>query len=278
MTRKYNLTQKKLDEEVKTSRLLRTKLSVSEKDRISLNNVIKVYSRKVIETKEESVQNELSALRKRVQELEKIQIESTKLFETTLKSSSSANTVTKKSRILHFKMNPAAKAIKEKEKQDRAELRALRKEVKALRESWSSKNVTTPMPGNFSATAPTPSTAGGGDLQTRYERLKEVFHKRMQRFREAVYLLTGFKVDMENTNESPRLRLRSIFAEREQDFLMFQWKANGGMDLCQTESVRRDFTDSVMLYLHQMDSIPAFLASVTLQLFDQTTVAIKNTS
>ena len=61
----------------------------------------------------------------------------------------------------------------------------LRKEVKALRDSWSSKNVTTPMPGNISA-APTPSTAGGGDLQTRYERLKEVFHKRMQRFREAV--------------------------------------------------------------------------------------------
>ena len=149
--------------------------------------------------------------------------------------------------------------------------------MKALRDSWSSKNVTTPMPGNISA-APTPSTAGGGDLQTRYERLKEVFHKRMQRFREAVYLLTGFKVDMENTNESPRLRLRSIFAEREQDFLMFQWKTNGGMDLCQTESVRRDFTDCVGLYLHQMDSIPAFLAiCVTLQLFDQTTVAIKHT-
>ena len=154
------------------------------------------------------------------------------------------NASTKKPRILHFKMNPAARAIKEKETQDRAELRALRKEVKALRDSWSSKNVTTPMPGNISA-APTPSTAGGGDLQTRYERLKEVFHKRMQRFREAVYLLTGFKVDMENTNESPRLRLRSIFAEREQDFLMFQWKTNGGMDLCQTESVRRDFTDCV---------------------------------
>ena len=105
-------------------------------------------------------------------------------------------------------MNPAARAIKEKEKQDRAELRALRKEVKALRDSWSSKNVTTPMPGNISA-APTPSTAGGGDLQTRYERLKEVFHKRMQRFREAVYLLTGFKVDMENTIDYAR-SLRSV--------------------------------------------------------------------
>ena len=87
MTRKYNLTQKKLDEEVKNSRVLRTKLSVSEKDRKSLKNLIKVYSRKMIETKEESVQNELNALRKRVQDLEKNQIESTKLFETALKSS-----------------------------------------------------------------------------------------------------------------------------------------------------------------------------------------------
>ena len=79
MTRKYNLTQKKLDEEVKNSRVLRTKLSVSEKDRKSLKNLIKVYSRKMIETKEESVQNELNALRKRVQDLEKNQIESTQV-------------------------------------------------------------------------------------------------------------------------------------------------------------------------------------------------------
>ena len=132
----------------------------------------------------------LNALRKRVQDLEKNQIESTKLFETALKSStwcSSArvfeceareylfshslrglarvtytiltlvivsypslaiipreysiiNTRTptlehrynykcfdEKPRILHFKMNPAARAIKEKEKQDRAELRAFAK-------------------------------------------------------------------------------------------------------------------------------------------------------
>jgi hypothetical protein len=275
MTRKYELTQKKLDEQIKTCRAFRTKLSVSEKDRMSLKNLIKVYSRKTIESKDESVQSELNALRKRIQDLESNQIESAKLFETAIKTTTTATT-SKQPRILHFKMNPAAKAIKEKEKQDRAELRALRKEVKALRESWSTKNVTTPMPSSISAPVPTPSTTGGGDLQTRYERLKEVFHKRMQRFREAVYLLTGFKVDMENTNESPRLRLRSIFAEREQDFLMFQWKTNGGMDLCQTETVRRDFTDVVRLYLHQMDSIPAFLAAVTLQLFDQTTVAIKN--
>ena len=79
---------------------------------------------------------------------------------------------------------------------------------------------------------------------------------------------------MENTNESPRLRLRSIFAEREQRFSHVSvenewWWSH----LCQTESVRRDFTDLLCGAVpHKMDSIPAFLAAVTLQLFDQTTV------
>ena len=255
---------------------MKTKLSVSEKDRVSLKNLLKVYSKKTIESNEDSEQSELEGLRKRIRDLERSSTEHLKLFEDNMMASSRSKSGGGV-RILHFKMNPAKKAIAEKEKQDRAELKALRKEVKAMRESSSSNNnnnnATTPML-SISSIAPTP-TVGGGDLQTRYDRLKEVFHKRMQRFREAVYLLTGFKVDMENTNESPRLRLRSIFAEREKDYIMFQWKANGSMDLCQTEALQRDFQDAVKVYLHKMDSIPAFLASVTLQLFDQTTVAMK---
>ena len=84
--------------------------------------------------------------------------------------------------------------------------------------------------------------------------------------------MTGFKVDMENT-EHPRLRLRSIYAESEKDYLLFQWSASG-IDLCQTEAARRDFSDAISLYLHKMNSIPAFLSAVTIQLFEQTTVAL----
>lgn len=59
-------------------------------------------------------------------------------------------------------------------------------------------------------------------------RLKEMFKERITSFREAVYLLTGFKVDL-YTAESDgaeaggkRLRLRSIYAESPDDSLLFQ--------------------------------------------------------
>ena len=58
-----------------------------------------------------------------------------------------------------------------------------------------------------------------------------MFKERITSFREAVYLLTGFKVDLyttdvptngQATEESKRLRLRSMYAESPDDSLLFQ--------------------------------------------------------
>jgi hypothetical protein len=50
-------------------------------------------------------------------------------------------------------------------------------------------------------------------------------------FREAVYLLTGFRMDLYAADPSvadslPRLRLRSMFAEKPEDCLLFQLRGD----------------------------------------------------
>lgn len=57
-------------------------------------------------------------------------------------------------------------------------------------------------------------------------RLKAMFKERISCFREAVYLLTGYKVDLFSTDSyngsHPRLKLRSMYAEHPDDCLIFQ--------------------------------------------------------
>lgn len=71
----------------------------------------------------------------------------------------------------------------------------------------------------------------GTDTNKLNQRLKEMFKERITSFREAVYLLTGYKVDLYTTDapgdnntveESRRLRLRSMYAESPDDSLLFQ--------------------------------------------------------
>lgn len=56
-------------------------------------------------------------------------------------------------------------------------------------------------------------------LETKSQRLVECFRKTSQSFRQAVYLLFGFKTDALSDNN---FRLTSMFAEREDDNLLFK--------------------------------------------------------
>lgn len=62
----------------------------------------------------------------------------------------------------------------------------------------------------------TSSAAGDESYAVKYERLKTMFRDRMQLFREAVYLCTGYKVDMITSSvtqgEKAQLRLRPMYA------------------------------------------------------------------
>ena len=97
----------------------------------------------------------------------------------------------------------------------------------------------------------------------------------MGRVREGVYLMTGFKIDMIPGTDRPRFKLRSVFAEQEQDHLMFQWptgKDVQSLDLLNTDLAKALTSTPSYAYISKFHSLPAFLASVQLSLFEKQTM------
>jgi hypothetical protein len=115
------------------------------------------------------------------------------------------------------------------------------------------------------------AVAGGVDPATLHARLKERFREHLNWFRDAVYLLTGFKVDMQGLGEGhPQVRLRSMFAEREDDSLLFAW-SDDGVNLLATPFADQ-LDERLFANLKFCNSVPAFLASVQLNLFERQTL------
>lgn len=101
-------------------------------------------------------------------------------------------------------------------------------------------------------------------------RLKERFREHLNWFREAVYLLTGFKIDMTTTEGGPHVRLRSMFAEDPQDALLFHW-TDDGVQLLATPFANK-LDERLFASLTLSNSVPAFLANVQLDLFERQTL------
>jgi mitotic spindle assembly checkpoint protein MAD1 len=105
------------------------------------------------------------------------------------------------------------------------------------------------------------------------QRLKEMFKDRITSFREAVYLLTGYKVDLyaadTTTGGHARLRLRSMYADNPEDSLLFQWRGDK-LELMETPFASK-LDSKLFTYLSTCNSVPCFLSNVTLDLFDNQT-------
>jgi hypothetical protein len=105
------------------------------------------------------------------------------------------------------------------------------------------------------------------------QRLKEMFKDRITSFREAVYLLTGYKVDLyaadTTTGGHARLRLRSMYADNPEDSLLLQWRGDK-LELMETPFASR-LDSKLFTYLSTCNSVPCFLSNVTLDLFDNQT-------
>jgi len=101
------------------------------------------------------------------------------------------------------------------------------------------------------------------------KRLMEAFQKTSQDYREAVFRLFGYKLDVPITKQ---YKLMSIYAESPTDCLLFSQSASGEMQLLANE-FSDSLADLIDAYLNQADSIPAFLASVTMDLFNRQTLA-----
>lgn len=117
------------------------------------------------------------------------------------------------------------------------------------------------------------STRPGEDAETARKRLKEQFKHHVLMYKEAVYLLFGWKVEM-TTDAMPLLRLRSRFAEKQDDALLFRFNPKDSLlELIDTDFGRTLLnTPTYLTYLVNADSIPAFLSSLQLDLFGQQTL------
>ena len=109
------------------------------------------------------------------------------------------------------------------------------------------------------------------NLKKKNERLKEVFKDLRTKYKNAVYILTGWKIDMDMRSNTTPVVLRSIFAESESDRLEFQMSSTGGIQLMDTPFANQ-LDEKILFYLTTCRSFPAFLSQLTLQLFEKTTM------
>lgn len=138
-------------------------------------------------------------------------------------------------------------------------------------------------------------------LEIQKQRLCEVFKKRTHEFRDAMYMLFGYKIDVLGTNQ---YRLCNQYSFDSQDILLFQVRipllfefiarqfsfslisnffhqisdsGNGTMELLET-SFSQTLTELIDLHLKQHKSIPLFLASLTVDLFNKQTLTSFSTT
>ena len=109
--------------------------------------------------------------------------------------------------------------------------------------------------------------------QKRQQNIVEAFKKTSKEFREVCWRLTGFRIDL--LKQQNTYRLSNIYSDSPEDFLLFELEANNTIKLLENEYSRR-LSDSVNIYLTEHDSYPAFLASLTLDLFRKQTILQTN--
>ncbi|KAM5228552.1 mitotic spindle assembly checkpoint protein MAD1 [Ctenodactylus gundi] len=179
-----------------------------------------------------------------------------------------------RTKVLHMSSNPASLA----KRRLREERDQLQEECERLRGLLHTVERGGPTPSQLEAAASLPSSKEVAELRRQVEscelknqRLKEVFQTKIQEFRKVCYSLTGYQIDV--TAES-QYRLTSQYAERQTDCLVFKATGPSGskMQLLETE-FSRSVPELIELHLLRQDSIPAFLSSLTLELFSRQTTA-----
>lgn len=107
--------------------------------------------------------------------------------------------------------------------------------------------------------------------ELKVSRLKQVFKETSQNFKDACYMLLGFKIDkVSNSN----YRLLSMYADSPEDYLSFD--VTEDVTLLETP-FSLAYDDLIELHLRQHQSIPLFLASITEQLFSRHTLRMQST-
>jgi len=97
-------------------------------------------------------------------------------------------------------------------------------------------------------------------------RLTEVCKRKLQEFKEVCSQLFGYKIEFADEH-GKRYRLQSIYAQSDQENLLFQYSQKK-MLLLETE-YSKTLTKEIQAYLKICNSIPAFVSDITLALFQK---------
>ena len=113
------------------------------------------------------------------------------------------------------------------------------------------------------------------ELQKGLERLQQVFNKQITLFREAVYILFGYRVEMATDPGARDFKaqfvLRPQHAEGAGQQLVFRLLRDGRMVLVPTDFSSSQLAREVETFIDRFKSIPAFTANLTMEYFQKQT-------
>lgn len=171
--------------------------------------------------------------------------------------------------VYHLKNNPLSECRQQQEQiieSLRNEVAKLKKKVKNLEEGLEASKMET----DTISICPQEIQKLKDQIQS-YEskmaKLKEYFKSSMQEFRDVIYVLLGYKIDRSG---SSLYKLRSMYAESEEDMLCFQMNKDGDMNLLENE-YSATLEDMINLHLRHQKSFPVFLSAITMDLFNNKT-------
>jgi len=107
-------------------------------------------------------------------------------------------------------------------------------------------------------------------LEAKNMHLKEIYKSMSQEFREVCYMLFGYRVDRVG---KASYRISSMYADSADDYLNFRLNEEGALDMLETE-YSESLADMMKTHLQNHNSLPAFLSSLTLELFNRTTMCM----
>lgn len=108
-------------------------------------------------------------------------------------------------------------------------------------------------------------------LESKQQHYKEIYRAASLEFREVIYLLFGYRVDRVGSNN---YRISSVYAENEDEYLNFRLNDMGELDMLETD-YSLTLVDMVNNFLAEHHSMPAFLSSLTLDLFNRQPMVVE---
>lgn len=171
-------------------------------------------------------------------------------------------------KVLHFTNNPTAQAV-EKRAAQMSELLTENTALKArvqLLEDGQTTDLTMMVGAKVEEGEGEQVQALKEQLEkadVRKQRLMEAFKKTSHDFREVVYLLTGYRIDVLAEN---KYRMLPLYAERQEDSLLFQKSKSGEIQMLESE-FSLELGELMEEHLERNNSIPMFLAGLIMQLY-----------